>query len=246
MPVVERRKSPIWPIYLAGGCIAVLVLATIAVVSVFLMIRSSMHNAMQSMLNPHPIVRMQPYSFGYSSNSASTKVQLPGGFGTLTYMHCLLDPKSKMPGSGQRAIKLVFSNGSTQQWPLMYSSQVNVKVSVYWYAGANGKGPFVKFYDATGESALDLQRCEIGSIDCSGKRIYMSDYGYNDTEFRTGSHEWSTGKPVKYFSASGKPATDVTLVMTPNNCTCLGTIFRHGNKLVFTPNTKNPSTHRGR
>lgn len=238
MPVYESEKKGWgWPAYVAigcGGCLFLLLIVPFVggLVAALFMGRT-MNTAMQQAMNPTPIKRTGPYRWGYWSQASSVAITLPDG-SRLTYGHGLIDPKSTV--KGERAIKIVTAGGHSQEWPLAYSQQTAVKVGVYWHPASGGQGPFVRFSDATGESVLDLQRREVGSVGRSAGRMYMSDYAYDNTSFKQSGPSTTTvnGKTITTFqSASGTPALDVTAALSSANCTYLGSIVRKGSKLVF-------------
>lgn len=238
MPVYEpERKGWGWPAYLAigcGGCVVLVILVLVGstVLGIFVARR-----AMNQAMNPVPITRTKPYDWGYWSQAPNVVVALPDG-SRLTYAHGLIHTSAmQQPVDGQRGIKIA-AGGRSQEWPLLYSPVAAVKVGVYWHPSRGGQGPVIRFLDATGESALDLQRREAGDIGRSGGRAYLAYYAYDDTTFCGSSSESTTtnGKATtKYFSADLTPARDVTAVLTSQNCRYLGSIVRKGNKLIFVP-----------
>ena len=242
MPVYEAEKKGWgWPAYVAVGCggclVLLLVVPFVGGLVAMLFMGRTMHTAVQQAANPTPIKRTGPYDYGYWSESATVAISLPGGNGQLTYGHYLLDPK--LSTGGQRGLRLSVSGGR-QEWPLQYSPQSSVKVGTYWHPAKGGKGPFVRFCDATGESALDLQRREVGSVGRSAGHAYLCNYAYDNTSFQSSGPMTATvnGKTITTFkSANGTPAPDVTAALSSSNCKYLGSIVRKGNKLVFVPAT---------
>lgn len=230
-----RQKGWNWLPILGIGCGAILLLCLIVVVVLFLWIRSTFHAVFNQTFSSTPPVRTKPYDYGYQAEAAKTTIVLPDGIGTLTYMHMLMQ-KGIMYG-GKRAISIRFTKGKTQQWPLIYSSLMDVRVGMYWYSAKNGEGPFLCFYDATGELVLDIERREIGEIVRKNGKTFLGYYGYNDTEFSSGvecSYD-AKGNVIGVRGANGKPARDVTSALSNSNRVYLGTIVRVGNKLVFHP-----------
>lgn len=234
----QQKRHPRWPIYLLSGCGVLVILGIIAVVCVLLTIRTGFIRITDEMLNPKPIVRTAPYHFGYEDQAAKVSIKLPNDYGTIVYEHDLIDTR-EMCG-GQRAVLLRCNNSIKQEWPLPYYSLGNVKVGVYWYPATSNQGPILRFYDASGESALDFGQNEVGQIARSGGKAFLCYYAYNNTEFSSSmSKQAASGGSMKYYSADGSPANDITSVSAPSNCIYLGSIIRKGNKLVFVANPDN-------
>lgn len=236
----EHKRELPWLGYIALGCGILILIAIIALVGLVLMIGGQVSRVLTSTLNPQPIRRTAPYRFGYSSQAARVSIHLPDSHGTLTYMNCVIVPNPKSSGGGERGLRLTKGNRLIQEWPLVYSCVPLVRVSVYWYPRANGHGPFVRLYDATGESILDLGRSEVGEIYRVNGHIYLGDYQYSDTEFSSGigTEDDSSGKVLRVLGADGKPARDVTSALDSRRARYLGTIVGSGYKLIFRPSGK--------
>lgn len=234
MPVYEPEKKGCgWAGYLAAGCGGCLLLAVIAVVGMGLYVR----HAVSRVLKP-TVKRTGSYHYHSWSSSPQVSFALPDG-STLSYAHYLPGMQAvQVPGEGERALRWLPRTGKSQEWPLPYSQQMSVRVGVYWHSAKNGQGPFVRFFDATTNSVLDLRRREVGSVERPGAKSYMADYAYDDYSFTSGFQWSSSGSPP--MSANGKPAIDITRVVKPSNCTYLGSIIRKGNALVFVPASRRP------
>lgn len=235
MPVYEPKSDgPKWPLYVGCGLGGLILLAVIAVVGVHIWMSRMAASVISQAMSPTPIVRTKPYRFGYAASAAKVSIPLPDGH-TLTYMHDFGDPK--LHTGGERALRMGIGGGSLQEWPLQYWQSPNIRVGVYWYGPKNGQGPLVRLLDASVESILDLRRMEVGELVRDKGNTYMCDYAYNDSEWASGYPESSgPGTPVRYYSANGSPALDMTIVTTPSNCRYLGSIVRKGNRLIFVPN----------
>ncbi len=207
----ERRHETT---VLGAGCAGCLLLAIIACVTAGLWVRRSV-----SWLTTPP-KRTGPYHWGYWARAPRVAIALPDG-STLRYGHYLIGTSAApQAGEGSRGVRRIAKAGGSQEWPLPYSHERAVRVGVYWHPAAGGQGPFVRFFDATGTSALDLGRREVGAIERIGARSAMDDYAYNDHTF---------------WSGTGGPGLDVTRAVAPANSRYLGSIVRVGNGLVFRP-----------
>lgn len=232
MPVCEpKNDGPKWPMYVGIGCAGALLLFVIAIVGLFFWIRATVRGPVKTLMSNAPVKRTKPYAFGYNGTAAKVTLRLPDG-SLLTYMQ-EIGPAGSHYG-GQRALRLVFGKGAKQEWPLVQCDPAMGKVGVYWHPAKQGQGPFVRLYDDTGESLLDLKRREVGELFKDYRTYFMSDHAYNDHEFRSG-YGYSKGPKTEYFSASGKPAINVTPVLSPLNCRYLGSVVRKGNGLIFVP-----------
>jgi hypothetical protein len=236
MPVYEQPKRTWgWFHYLLAGCGGCVVLAIVACFAAGFIgyFYVSKHPNLYAPNGPGS------YHFRYWSQSATASLVLPEGYGTLTYGHLLLNTGgSQSARGGERALILLTNAGMPQEWPLPYSRQVAVKVDVNWHPQKGGRGPFLGLSDVTRESVLDLQRRKVGEVRRSGGKVYMADYMYNNHGFmvRSRNGRAAGGTPARTsHSAGGKPTNDLTLVLSPSNCTQLGSIVRSGNRLVFVP-----------
>lgn len=215
MPVYEEPKKKWgWPHYLAIGCGGCLFLAIVCPF-LFGLLGFFFYSSKMGSPASH---RAGSYHYGSWPQCATATIALPGSYGTLTYRHSLPQGAGSAY-DGSRGLKIASPGGAKQEWPLPYSHLSQVKVGVYWHPVNAGKGPFVRFLDASGESVLDLGRREVGSVSRSGGRIYSADYEYNNMMFSTG----------------GKPPADLTGALSSGNSTYLGSIVLSGKKLVFVP-----------
>lgn len=202
---------------LVWGCVGSIVIVLGAYIAFAVWVNRTIATLMSSPSTPP--VRTKPYAFGYGSECAHVEIQLPDGYGTITYMHGLFEKGPEYPHFGARALHLAMKEGKTQKWPLLYSPLDDVRVGFYWYPEKTGLGPFLRLYDATGEALLDLKRKEIGEMSRTGASIQMYDYAYDDYSFMKGAI----------------PPVDVTSAVCPGNCKYLGSVIRHEDKLVFMP-----------
>jgi hypothetical protein len=146
----------------------------LAVVAYFAASRA-MNSFYSSIMNPAPIKRTGPYNFGYESESAHVIIQLPDGYGQLTYMHRPEGTGPAHPADGSRGIALKSAGHKPQEWPLPYYQLRTVRVGLYWHPAKNNMGPFLRFYDATGEFVLDLKRNEIAELVRENGKVFIGD-----------------------------------------------------------------------
>lgn len=231
-------SKPKLPFYLAVGCGLSLLLLVLGIFGLRWYIGSILNRA----LNPAPVKFAGTYTFGYPA-SPCVSLLLPDNATKLTYMHFLVSPKNSQAGEGERALRIV-SAGKSREWPLPYSHLAKVRVGLYWYPATAGKGPCLLLYDATGESVLDLGRGRVGMLRRVHGKSLVADYEYNNQVFEYPAVELSGSDVTKFTSISGKPATDLTSVITPTNCRYLGSIVQYGKMLRFVRTSGVRSVHR--
>lgn len=234
MPVYEEPRSggKWWKILLAG-CAGITVIIVCVIVLVTIYISRSVSGMMSSSAPP-PKSSASLYKVPSDPKPAKCSFMLPSGFNKITYYHTLPNPVYW----GERGIRITYSAGMSHDWPLPYSHLRNVKIGVYWYEAKNGLGPFIRFYDASGNSVLDLGNNEIGDI-CKFRGSYVfARYAYSLGEFSGGCGITtdSSGKVLSVTDPYGNPARNVSAAINPANCTYLGSIVLKGNKLVFVSN----------
>lgn len=233
MPVYEEPKSSgkWWKILLAG-CAGITVIIVCVIVLATIYISRSI-SGMMSSSPPQPKSSTSLYEVPSDINTATCSFVLPSGFNKLTYYHILPNPLLW----GDRGIRMTYSAGMSQDWPLPYNHLKNVRVGVYWYEAKNGLGPFIRFYDASGSYVLDLRTREVGDLKIFKGSFMFVKYTYSNTEFTSGIG-YSTDSSGKLIitDSYGNPARNVSSAINPANCTYLGSIVMKGNKLVFVNN----------
>lgn len=241
MPVIEppKRKTA-WPQIIGFTCGGCAVLAVIVGIVGYFWVSRQVSSFVNQLANPTPpsMKDAASFKFMYNGKAATCSLRLPDGYGDLTYSHLL---SGTFYCWGERAVKVTRKTGKSREWPLPYSPLTKVKVGVYWYAEKNGEGPFLRFYDATGSSILDLKTGKIGRLEQNGGNYYFSYYAYNDGNFYSSGLAVTTddkGRVISVEDEKGNPAPKASAAISSNNCTYLGSIIRKGCSLVFRANQK--------
>ena len=229
MPSVSNGggKSASWPVYVACGCGGCLVAAILLWVGAGIAV-SVFFNRMLSGTASTP---SSPPAFHYPS-AAQCRVPLPGGSGHLVYLHVLGDGSGNTYGEGRRTIRLETGFHSGAECPVCYFPSAGVRVGLYWYPERNGDGPYLRVFDDTGETLIDLKRGVSRDLLRSGGAVYAGDPPAGQKLF--GETTVYTQTPPKVtVEYNGKPAQDVTARFGADNGKYLGSIVRHGNLLRF-------------
>jgi hypothetical protein len=233
MPVVDNtdHKKRNWPLIIGGGCCGCLVLA-VAIYAVVVMIvlapavREIYADIGNSSPSPAPSGTVSAYRFSGRANAATCVVPLPHSSNALQYMHVL--GTGKTPGAGERAVRLMSSGRTFKERPLLYYPSAKIRVGLYYRAGKAGNPSYVRLYDGTGESAIDLNSGNTICLTRSRGHVYSNDCAdWIDSSNYNSNYRTTT--------PSSHPAGDVTATFGKDKGQYIGSIVQSGKKLVFVP-----------
>ena len=234
----NSETSSTWQ-YFVFGCGGCAVLAVLAIFAVRVAMGYFVGWMVSSALSTPPPPRVGPYKYGYASSAAKCSVVPPGYSGSITYLHVLTGGGGVPYGEGQRAIRMATGASTSVDLPLQQYSPTAVRVGVYWYPARKRAGPYIRLYDACGESLIDLGKKKSIAVLRVGKTVYGGDFvdSNNYGGFTYDILSGSFNKPLKVGSVTfdGKPAYDITPIIGKNKGKYLGSIVRTGNALIFAP-----------
>lgn len=238
MPVYEppsQSKTSPWT-YIAYGCGGLILLVFIAGAA-FSFFAAKMVRTAMTVRVPKPIPYAAPTSsnrtsrFQYQSYASRCQFALPDG-SKCTYMH-VIDRDWKCTESwDHRAISISTGKDDTYTLPLIiyFAASKPVKISVYWYL--KDKSNFIRFEDGEREHLVDLNAkvsmmvVRSNGYAFGGAIADPTKIGYSIGGDSNGNYSGEIG---------GKPASDITTIISKDKGKYLGSIVQQANKLIWKP-----------
>lgn len=229
-------RRPKWPLYTGIGCgVGCLVAVLFVLWAIVLPIGRAYKHISTQISTPTRPVASGTYKFPYAAGAATCKVNLPDGNGSITYLHSLYDANGSIYGRGERAIRYAANGKKPVDCSLKDLQPVNLRVECYWYPKKNGKGPYLRLSDISGQSVLDVNRGVTREINQIEKQLFAGDYADDGSSIDYSLD--NTKKPPLPMSVviNGAPADDVTKQFGADKGIYIGSIVRRGNLLKFVP-----------